>query len=490
MYPVEHTPDWTPSVDRDLLSGASDEVTLEAQIETLERLVSAAADGILSLDWDGLVRFADDGVESILGYDTDKILEKPIDVLLASELAVETLFDVGSPVEFRDRVLDGDEVDALDVPFEAADGTILPMSVSTVALEHCVVCFLNRRESLDYQRAFAREALDRAGDPMYALDATGTIRWVNEAMCRYAGYDRDDLVDRPIRDLVPAEEYEQATELLLDLTSGDETAQTVESRFVTSNGDAILTEVSIAPLSDDGAYAGSVGVLRDITERKERERELELLKKVLTRVFRHNVRNELTVIQGHAELVRLADDEELTGHGDAIVESAQRLFDHSEKARLIEQVLETDSLDEKNVAREARAAVTSLTWEHPDATVDVDLPEEVIVEAHPQIRNAVEELVENAIIHSSPGQQPALSVWLDERDRTVTLYVEDNAGGLADHELRVLQDGKETDLEHGSGVGLWLVRWLVEASGAELVAYRVDDGTLMGIQFQRPHAAD
>jgi signal transduction histidine kinase len=228
--------------------------------------------------------------------------------------------------------------------------------------------------------------------------------------------------------------------------------------------------------------------LRDITERRERERELELLKKVLTRVFRHNVRNELTVIQGHAELVRLADDEELTDHGDAIVESAQRLFDHSEKARLIEQVLETDSRDEKNIAREARAAVTSLSWEHSDADIEVDLPEEVSAEAHPQIRNAIEELVENAIIHVPPAESPEITVWLDEGDRTVTLYVEDNAGGLADHELQVLQEGRETDLEHGSGVGLWLVRWLVEASGAELIAYQVDDGTLMGIRFQRPGA--
>jgi PAS domain S-box-containing protein len=476
-------------VDRELLSGASDRETLEAQIETLERVVSATADGILSLDWDGRVRFAGEGVEPMLGYGTDNLIEEPVESMLASELVVDTLFDVQSPVEFREHVLDGNEVTGLEVPLEASDGTVVPVSVSTVVLEQCVVCLLQRRAHLDYDRAFAREATGNAGDPMYALDATGTIRWVNDAMCRYAGYERDELLDRSIRELVPDEEYEKGTEVLLDIASGGAQARTIESQFVTSSGESILTEVSLTPLTDDnGAYAGSVGVLRDITERRERERELELLKKVLTRVFRHNVRNELTVIQGHAELVRLADDEELTDHGDAIVESAQRLFDHSEKARLIEQVLETDSRDEKNIAREARAAVTSLSWEHSDADIEVDLPEEVSAEAHPQIRNAIEELVENAIIHVPPAESPEITVWLDEGDRTVTLYVEDNAGGLADHELQVLQEGRETDLEHGSGVGLWLVRWLVEASGAELIAYQVDDGTLMGIRFQRPGA--
>jgi PAS domain S-box-containing protein len=365
---MKPTSEREPWVDRELLSGASDEHALEAQVELLERLVGTATDGIVITDREGQIRFADEGTQLLLGHG------------------------------------------------------------------------------------------------------------------------RAHLLGRTISDLVPADESERVTGRLLGLAGNgeDRGTETLETRLVTSSGESIRTEASAVSLTDeDGSDAGSVVVLRDISDRAERRRDLELLKKVLTRVFRHNVRNELTVIQGHAELVRLADDEDLADHGDAIVESARRLFDHSEKARLIERVVETESLTELDLGRAAGAAAKSLTWEHSDATVDVDVPAETVVEAHPEIRNAVEELIENAIVHTPPDEQPQVTVWLAEDDRTVTLYVEDNAGGLADHELEVLREGKETDLEHGSGVGLWLVRWLVEASAAELVVSRTDDGTLMGIQFSQ-----
>jgi len=50
----------------------------------------------------------------------------------------------------------------------------------------------------------------------------------------------------------------------------------------------------------------------------------------------------------------------------------------------------------------------------------------------------------------------------------VRLAVADNGPGIPDHEYEVLTKGEETALEHGSGLGLWLVFWVVEKSGGEL----------------------
>jgi signal transduction histidine kinase len=46
--------------------------------------------------------------------------------------------------------------------------------------------------------------------------------------------------------------------------------------------------------------------------------------------------------------------------------------------------------------------------------------------------------------------------------------VADDGPGIPDHERAVLTDGEETALEHGSGLGLWLVHWVVERSGGRL----------------------
>jgi hypothetical protein len=49
--------------------------------------------------------------------------------------------------------------------------------------------------------------------------------------------------------------------------------------------------------------------------------------------------------------------------------------------------------------------------------------------------------------------------------------------------------GEETDLEHGSGVGLWLVRWVVEHSDGALLTEPTAEGTRMGLRLERAHVA-
>lgn len=483
---MDETPDRLPGVDPELLSGADDE-TLRAQVTELERVAAAASDATLVVDESGVVQSADEGVESLLGYEPDTVVGWSLASLVAS-CRVPDVFEVTSPETLQERLTETAELSGLSVPLEGSDGRPVAVSLSTVSVPERPgrVCLL-RHESPADPSGFAGAAAEVAGDPVYALDERGTIVWANEAMSRYTGHEQADLPGRSVRDLVPDETYRQATETVLELAADpDRNVERLETELHTSTGDSVLTEATVVALTDeDGEFAGSVGVLHDITERAERERDLELLKKVLTRVFRHNVRNELTIIQGHAEMVGLADDETLAAHGDRILESATRLREHSEKARLIERVLETEAVAEMDLVREVEATVRSLDRDYPDATLDVDLPEQMMVEAHPEIRRAIEELVENAIVHTPSEVDTDATVWL-ETDETVTLYVEDNAGGLGDHELEVVRTGEETNLRHGSGVGLWLVHWLVESSGADLLASRVDNGTRIGVEFDRP----
>ena len=53
---------------------------------------------------------------------------------------------------------------------------------------------------------------------------------------------------------------------------------------------------------------------------------------------------------------------------------------------------------------------------------------------------------------------------LDGRD-VVAVRVEDDGPGIPDEQVTVLERGRETALEHTSGLGLWLVDWIVRASG-------------------------
>ena len=70
----------------------------------------------------------------------------------------------------------------------------------------------------------------------------------------------------------------------------------------------------------------------------------------------------------------------------------------------------------------------------------------------------------------------------------MTVTVRDRGPGVPDHELAVIRDGDESALEHGSGLGLWIVQWGVTATGGE-IAFDTSDGTTATVTFPRAEAS-
>jgi PAS domain S-box-containing protein len=454
--------------------------------EARDQLLAATADVLLTLDEEGTILSVTDEAPSTLGYSSDQLVGQPIRSLFATDTPPSSLFDVTTAVAFETAVLNEERVTA---PIDTADEGVAALSLSTVARPGTtgLVC-LGQDRSVDVRQSREETAVsdlfDAVPDPVYALDADGCLERVNEAFATHTGYDRSELLGRRVAEILPASEYQRATRQLTELLSRDETTGTFETAFLTKDGKRVVAEANVAlRTAADGSYAGSVGVLRDIRERKNREQTLELLKQILTRVFRHNVRNELMVAQGHAELLQQNVDEDLQKHTAQILETADRLLNHSEKAHQIEEVIEVDEQTNIDLTEKVTHVVEAARSAYPGAEIEADLPETAVVDAHPNVESAIEELVENAVVHAPAGDTPRVELWLERRGGTQTLFVEDESGGLSDHEVNVLEDGSEDDLEHSSGVGLWLVRWLVELSEAELFVHRTEAGTLMGIRF-------
>jgi PAS domain S-box-containing protein len=488
------------------------EALCQSETEAIERLVAALPHVLLELDDEGTILGTNEATESVLGYDTDTLVGKPIETVLAGGDTTETSSEKtpDQRTRFREAISNETPLDAVPVQFQTVDGSARMLAVSTVPAGDTTICLAEDSESdteahetdekagnkahrdtpeddrvpIEHDRKRYAELVETVGDPMYVLDDNGTIEQVNEAMVEYTGYERADLVGREISEIVPAVEYEQATAELADIARSDQDSTTFETQIVTRSGRLIISEANVRVLTDDdGTYRGSVGVLRDIHDRKQRERDLELLKQLLTRVFRHNVRNRLLVVQGHAEIIKEQTSEDIGEYADKIMHSADRLLDHTEKARDIEQVVELDRQETVDLTSTVNELVAKYRADCPETDIDFELPESRSVEAHPMLKTAIEELLDNAIQHAPEGETPTISIWTEQSDSEVTLFVEDESGGLTDHEIGVLRSGGENPLEHSSGVGLWLVYWIVESSGANMIAHRTDEGSLMGIKF-------
>jgi signal transduction histidine kinase len=229
---------------------------------------------------------------------------------------------------------------------------------------------------------------------------------------------------------------------------------------------------------------GRTVVVRDVTRLVTRQQRLE----VLNRVLRHNVRNEVTVIQGSAsEVARLADGETET-LAERIQSHTANLLAVSEKGRDVERLF-----DVSGVTRvDAPAFVEELLADPREQYPDGDVTATVSVDEFRTDRNAlglvVTELVENALAHA--GETPTVEVSVSRTDDGVRFVVVDDGPGVPQSELEPVRQGEESSLRHSSGLGLWLVTWGAQTLGADLSFEPSDDGTRVVLTLPAAPVAD
>jgi signal transduction histidine kinase len=103
-------------------------------------------------------------------------------------------------------------------------------------------------------------------------------------------------------------------------------------------------------------------------------------------------------------------------------------------------------------------------------TFECEFPEEQYVSAAPKLSVAIDNIVQNAVEHND-ADAPRVEITIrpaTAETEYVELTVADNGPGIPEQEREVLLKGKETDLRHGSGLGLWIVKWVVTRSGGRI----------------------
>jgi len=257
----------------------------------------------------------------------------------------------------------------------------------------------------------------------------------------------------------------------------------VETRHPHRDGSLLDIRFWAAPLREgDGAFAGATYVATDVGERKRREQRLT----VLNRVLRHNIRNDVNVVLGHLEALAAERPD-----GDPHVETMRRrlsgIVDLSDAARRLERLQESDETASRtafDLSALAADRVADFAAAHPDADFDVDAPENVEAVGHELLPYAFDDLLENAVEHCGPA--PEVRVTVREEGDAALFTVADDGPGLPPDEREVLTRSDETKLTHSTGVGIWLVRWIVRASGGELrVAESEAGGTAITAVLRR-----
>jgi len=475
------------SVVQDITERRERETALRRNRELFERTQEIADVGGWEVDLrSGELRMTDE-LYRILGYDADE------------DVSVETVYDRVHPADRADLeaacerlAAEGESYDT-EVRVRHDDGTVRWTKAVGTA-EHGAdgdpvvaqgvfqdVTDRRRREEELRTRTRAVEAVP-AGITVADADGDQPLTYVNPGFERITGYDRETAVGRNCRFLQGPDTEEAAVDAVREATEVEE-PRTTELLNYRADGTPFWNELTVAPVSDgSGSVTHFVGIQRDVTVRKRRER----LFGVLNRVLRHNMRNDLGVVEGYGELVRDRADGETAEMAERIVDSARDLLAVSEKARKLDRAIESSASPRvRDVAEDAETVVDSLRADYPEVAFTVRTVDECEVYATRQIRLALRELVDNAARHG----ESTVDCEVDRDDDGVTVRVHDDGPGLDEYERQVLDEGRETPLRHGSGLGLWLVNWAVTgANGTVTADADGEEGTAITVRL--PSVAD
>lgn len=311
-----------------------------------------------------------------------------------------------------------------------------------------------------------RFALQETDDLVLVTDTEDRVVTCNEAVTETLDRPREAVLNAPV-----SETLGHDTD---SLASGDTVT-------LTANGGTRRYDCQVSPVVDDtGVELGAALSLRDVTDRELREQRLA----VLNRVLRHNLRNKVDVVRSHAEVLesRETGDSE---HVATIADQMDELAALGSSARTIDRFLSA-STERARVDLTAALRETLAAPEAHGVSLSLDAPETAPVETN---RRALDAALESAIDNAVTYADTAIECTVVEHDGAYELRITDDGSGIPDSEIEALDEGTETPLQHGTGLGLWQLKWAVTTIGGEL-DIATDDGTTISFTVPKQGAGN
>ena len=436
-----------------LFQDITDRRERQRDLERYRAYLEGSTDIITVLDRDGTVQYQSPSVTRILGYETNELIGE-------NGFAYVHPDDQDSAFDAFERLLTSDERrinhelrfrTAADewrwLEIRGTDYTNHPGIDGIIVNARDITGRKQREQALRETTAQLESLFDESPDMINLHDIDGNIIDPNPRLCEQTGYDASTLTDMKVWDLDDLADPATATGRWKEMEQGDEITQ--EGRYRRKDGSTFPVEAHIRRHDIDGEGRFIV-IGRDISERKQREEQLEQFASVVS----HDLRNPLHVAAGHLELARENYDNQ---HLDRVQDSHERMEtlidDLLQLARDGNQVSDTEPVE--------LAVLLTECWQNIDtgeATLRSDVDCYVSADRS-RLKQLFENLMRNAVEHG--GEAVTVTVW----EHADGFYFEDDGPGIpATDADRVFEPGWST-LSEGTGFGLNITRQVANAHG-------------------------
>jgi PAS domain S-box-containing protein len=496
-----HWVDWSVRVEDGLLYASGRDVTARKEITQQpeyalgwrDAVLAALPDALLVVDAQLNVVDVSNTTSELFGYSPEQLVGQPL-------LNFATPETRGAARAMLESTLTGEGTTTGNYRVVRADGVVIDVEAKAAAIQgldgaiHGVVLVgrdvsaqLIDTTRLERAVSWLEAVLLAVPDPVIIVDANLQVLDVSQTSVGLTGLTLAEREGRSILEPVTPETRGVARTMFECALAGDEIEPyRYQLRRVT--GELVDVEGRAAAVrGTDGSIRGAVAVGRDITRRLAAEAELEHARETAEQANRaksqflsrisHELRTPLNSILGFAQLLELEESASANGPVSMILQSGEHLLG------LVDDVLDFSRIEAGelrvervplDLARCAMEVVDSMAWmaKRADVTLGAPTLETAWVLADKgRLTQVLTNLVSNAIKYNHPGG--SVSIDWTPRNSHAELTVTDTGMGIdpADVE-RVFTpferlEGNDGRIP-GTGLGLALVKSLVEAMGASI----------------------
>ncbi|MFZ0614770.1 MAG: ATP-binding protein [Desulfobacterales bacterium] len=360
-----------------------------------------------------------------------------------------------------ERVAD-DEIGSL---VESFNKMTRDLRTSREQLELSAHMLQQQNVEIEEKRQYMEIVLKNVSAGVMTLDAGGIIKTINTSAARMLGLGTDEVLDRSYENLLDGQFRGLAREIRESLALSKNDALQLPLRLVVDGRPrSFLTHINA--LKDDAdSPMGTVIVFDDLTE-MERAQRMAAWREVARRIA-HEVKNPLTPITLSAQRIKrkFAKD-----HDDPVFDECIRMIiDHVELIRNLVNEFSAfakfPSVDLKpcDLLPIIEETVVLYRDGHPEIRFQADLSETIPVMNldRKQIKQAMINLLENAIAAIKGRGEIAITLTHDSILNRVRIEVADNGPGISDADKTRLFEPNFSTKKAGMGLGLTIVSTIV-----------------------------
>ncbi|WP_176791147.1 PAS domain S-box protein [Haloplanus vescus] len=243
----------------------------ERELERYETIVETVHEGIYVVDEDGTFAMVNEAYAEMLGYDRTELLDASVSTVVSEET-------VQRAAALYDELVETErETATMTATLTRKDGGTLvaeaTFSLLPTGERVGIVRDITEEQAREQKLELFERIVETVEDGVYAISDDDRFIVVNEALCEMTGYDREELLGKKPSHIRDEWIGERAEELVAEVLDGEREEGAIEFDLNTKGGEHLSVEARVTPFSITQG-TGRCGVVRDISERKEREREL------------------------------------------------------------------------------------------------------------------------------------------------------------------------------------------------------------------------